>query len=292
MSSFDFEAANRAIFLGSLLGRADTVSPRGSVALVGQPEARRMIEPFLIQEHFPATLITGEPGIGKTHLARWIAAERQAPYVELICPVNPARVPDEGIVLLDEIHNIRQPEWLYPMMDSVTVTILGATTRPESLDAALVSRFFLRVQMRRYDHGSMIEMLKLFAPQLGQHENEQWLAALAGAGAGNPRQLKRIIKTAEGLGTFDPAVVLPAAQITADGLTGTHLDYLATLAKVRRAIGIEAVARMMFVDQGTILQAERLLVEYGLVELTPSGRKISPKGSAYLTRATQTEEEH
>jgi len=266
------------------LGVEPTVSPSQEIELFGQEAVVKQITPFLNRDvQFPNTLILGEPGMGKTHLARWIAGERGESFEELMAPVAPEDIPGFGIVLLDEVHRQTRPESLFPTMESDRVTILGATTRPEKLEPAFASRFFLKLYLTRHSNEAMAEMAKWLLRDVTDETAE----IFASASAGNPRQLERIAAVAAQIGVNDAEAVLSTVQITADGLTDIHLRMLRTLRKGNRPMGLSTLAVMLYLDEDTVKQHERLLVEFDLVELRPNGRLITKTGRQYLTVVEQ-----
>jgi Holliday junction resolvasome RuvABC ATP-dependent DNA helicase subunit len=153
------------------------------------------------------------------------------------------------------------------------VTILAATTRPEKLEPAFRSRFFLTLRLKRYTDQEMAELMESQYPGAG---------ALATAAAGNPRQAERIVATAKGLGTTDAETVLSTCRINADGLTETQLDYLRTLEKTKRPTGLEQLAVLIGVDITMLREAERYLLEKDLIALNTSGRALTRIGKAYV----------
>jgi Holliday junction resolvasome RuvABC ATP-dependent DNA helicase subunit len=80
---------------------------------------------------------------------------------------------------------------------------------------------------------------------------------LATASNGNPRMAERIVMTAQGLSTWEPKTVLKAAQITADGLSQDHFDYLKALQRVNRPVGLKHL-----VDQ-TMMNGRKLTLRGG-----------------------------
>ena len=293
ISDLDFDAQpdmspnERRVWARRVLG-IESVTKKGrkkGIRLFGQEEVVGQIHPFLARrEPFPHTLILGEPGIGKTHLARWIADQRRETFEEILAPANPEDISKMGIVLLDEAHRQRHPEWLFPTMENATVTILGATTRPEQLEPAFASRFFLTLYLTRYSDMAMAE----FAQYLLPDANDESAAMYAGASAGNPRQMERIAAVAKQVGVNDMEMVLSTCRITGDGLTELHLRLLRTLVKGNRPMGLSTIATMLYLDQDTVKQHERLLIETDLIELRPNGRMVTRAGKRYLEDLEQT----
>lgn len=275
-----FDDSDRRVWARKTLGisREVAVAQEGLVYF-GQEEAIKQIQPFLDRgADFPNTLILGEPGIGKTRLARWVADQRAEPFEEILCPAKPEDVPDYGIVLLDEVHRQNRPEWLFPTMESATVTILGATTRPEQLEPAFASRFFLKLYLTRYSQRAMSDMAKYLLPGASAESIDMY----ASASAGNPRQLERIARVADQVGVDNMEMVLSTCQVTGDGLTSLHLRLLRTLLKGNRPMGLGTISSLLYLDDATIKEQERLLVELDLIELRPNGRMITRAGKDYL----------
>lgn len=284
---FDVKSPDEAVRWAQRSLGVEPSSPTSQeIKMFGQEAVVKQITPFLDSSvSFPHTLILGEPGVGKTHLARWIASKRGQVFEELLAPAYPEDLPHTGIVLLDEVHRQNHPERLFPVMESATVTILGATTRPEKLEPAFASRFFLKLYLTRYSDEAMAEMAKYLLPGAA----DDVVAIFASASAGNPRQLERIAAVADRVGMNDAETVLSTVQITADGLTDIHLRMLRTLKKGNRPMGLSTLAVMMYIDEDTVKQHERLLVEFDLIELRPNGRLITRAGKQYMAVIEQSQ---
>ncbi len=155
------------------------------------------------------------------------------------------------------------------------MTILAATTRPEKLEPAFRSRFFWTLKLRRYSDDEMAELME---------SQMRGAGVLASAAAGNPRQAERIVATAIGLGTLEPEDVLSTARITADGLTELQLEYLEALKRTARATGLDQLAVLVGIDAQALRDAERYLLERGLIELSTTGRKLTRLGRDYVGR--------
>jgi Holliday junction resolvasome RuvABC ATP-dependent DNA helicase subunit len=246
---------------------------------IGQPHMVAQIKPFLHPDvPFPHTLLLGEPGLGKTHMARWIASQRGEGYEEHLAPVVPSDLPLQGIVLIDEIHLQRKPEPLFKAMEEVMPTIMGATTRPEIVDKAFRSRFFLDLHLHRYTSDEMKELIALEL----EDADEELIEILSTASAGNPRQALKLAKYARMIATGIPEDILVACRITADGLTDLHLKYLEQLRKTNKPTGLTQITAMLYSDETTTRNLEPLLLDYELIELNSNGRTLSRKGTTYV----------
>lgn len=249
--------------------------PPTQLPFIGQHEIKQQIAPFLNNTQFPNTLIVGEPGLGKTQLALHIASHN--PHLTTITQIAPiAKPPDSDILILDEAHRQRQPEMLFPYM--AKHTILAATTRPDKLDDAFTSRFFLRIQLTRYNIPDMELIIENLWPGIDPHH----ATILAQASAGNPRQAHRLVTTAKALQSSNPDDILPVARINANGLTDLHMNYLQALHRMGRPTGINQLATLLYQDEATLHHAERLLIDYQLIDLTTNGRTLTSKGTMYV----------
>lgn len=136
---------------------------QGHLVGVGKPLCRA-----LQQGMIPSMILWGPPGVGKTTLARMIAAVAQQPFyhlsavsagkAELRKIIETAKLSTDraqrnlfmpeaapGVILfLDEIHrfNKAQQDFLLPYVEDGTMTLIGATTENPSFEviAALLSR--------------------------------------------------------------------------------------------------------------------------------------------------------
>lgn len=249
------------------------------VRFFGQSQIKAQVEPFLDEDKFPHALLSGDPGLGKTHFARWIAWRRKRPFYDRMAPVRIDELPVYGVLLLDESHRQRDIENLFRIMDEGLLTIIAATTKPEKLDDAFRSRFLLKLQLRSYSQTEMEEVIRAMA---GGDPGPDAVSTFARASGGNPRQAELIVKTAKGLKSWDPTLVLQHAQVTADGLTVDHWTYLKALHRTGRPTGIEQLAMLSRCDVEDLRRAERLLLDLNLIDLRTNGRKLTLRGSQYI----------
>jgi Holliday junction resolvasome RuvABC ATP-dependent DNA helicase subunit len=251
------------------------------VKFVGQDQAKTQLKAFMGPTHFPNTLLVGEAGLGKTHLAKWIAGEKLE-HVQLHkdLPIVRKDLSENcKFVILDECHLQKNAEWIFKYMEDPEWTFIGTTNMPEKLAEAFKSRFIIQIRLRPYTIDELTEMVLDKTTVRVPKKNARILASAAG---GNPRQLERIVLTAKALGMWEPSEVLATVRINADGVTEEHLMYLEGIEAFDRPIGIQYLAATTGIDQTTLKRLERLLTEKGLIALMPNGRTLTGRGAGYL----------
>ncbi len=158
---------------------AERIRPRDLSGFIGQSHLVGVGKPLqraLQQRAVPSMIFWGPPGVGKTTLARMVAAVAEKPFynlsavsagkaelrqiVESVQPLakgrnqrsqlglfaapETAESPDSVILFLDEIHrfNKAQQDFLLPYVEDGVITLIGATTENPSFEviSALLSR--------------------------------------------------------------------------------------------------------------------------------------------------------
>jgi len=220
------------------------------------------------------------------------------------------------VLFIDEIHRLNRvaEEILYPAMEdfvldmttgkSQTVkpvrlplpkfTLVGATTKAGELSAPLRDRFGIVYRLEFYTEEELCQIIKRTAKILEIDITDEGAIAIARRSRGTPRIANRLVKR-----VADFAVVKYDGKITDEvantSMSALHIDEFGldntdrTLLKLiiekydGGPVGIETIAAALSEDVRTIEDIyEPYLLQAGLLQRTPRGRKVSPEAYRHL----------
>lgn len=224
---------------------------------------------------------------------------------------------DGDILFIDEIHRLHRvvEEVLYSAMEDFKLdimlgkgpsarslrldlpkfTIIGATTRTGALAAPLRDRFGMIHRLEFYDQQEIERIIRRATKILGVKMSDMGSAALlAERSRLTPRIANRLLKRVRdyadvnGDGIIDVKVAGDALQLLEiDELGLDPADRLLLTAIIDnygdRPVGVETLAALTSEEKTTIEDfIEPYLLQIGLLERTPRGRKATPKAYEHL----------
>ena len=220
------------------------------------------------------------------------------------------------ILFIDEIHRLPKTveEVLYPAMEDFGLdimlgkgpsaksirldlpkfTIIGATTRAGALSAPFRDRFGHIHRLEYYSPAEMIEILNRSARIM-----QVSLDAAAGQEVGKrsrltPRIANRLLKRVRDyaqvhnqgqISLVEAQAALDMLEIDSLGLDASDRRLLAAIINHYNGgpVGVETLAAICSEERSTIEDVyEPYLMQMGLLERTPRGRKVTPKGYVHL----------
>ena len=220
------------------------------------------------------------------------------------------------ILFIDEIHRLNRvtEEILYPAMEdfyldmttgkSQTVktlrvplpkfTLIGATTKAGELSGPLRDRFGIIHRLEFYSEDELAQVIKRTAGILEIEIDEKGAYAIASRSRGTPRIANRLVKRVSDYalvkhnGKINESIAnksLDILKIDEYGLDTTDRNLLKLIIEKYDGgpVGIETIAAALGEDVRTLEDVcEPFLLQAGLLQRTPRGRKVSPEGYRHL----------
>ena len=220
------------------------------------------------------------------------------------------------ILFIDEIHRLSKvaEEILYPAMEdffldmttgkSQTVktlriplpkfTLIGATTKAGALSGPLRDRFGIIHRLEFYTEEELSQVITRTARILNIDIDEKGALAIARRSRGTPRIANRLVKRVSDFalvkhdGKINETVAntsLDILKIDNYGLDNTDRSLLKLIIEKYNGgpVGIETIAAAIGEDVRTIEDVcEPFLLQAGLLQRTPRGRKVSPASYKHL----------
>jgi Holliday junction DNA helicase RuvB len=263
-----------------------------------------------------ASVIAHEMG-AQIRITSGPAIERAGDLASLLTNLH-----DGDILFIDEIHRLNRTveEVLYSAMEDFKLdimlgkgpsarslrldlpkfTIIGATTRTGSLAAPLRDRFGMIHRLDFYSPDEIQQIIMRAAQILNVGIDKPAAAELAKRSRLTPRIANRLLKRVRdyadvnGDGIVDTALshkALALLDIDELGLDAADRRLLEAIMENYNGgpVGLETLAALTAEERGTIEDFyEPYLMQIGLLERTPRGRKVTPKAYRHLGRQPDT----
>lgn len=257
-----------------------------------------------------ATVISNEMGT-TIRVTSGPAIERAGDLASILTNLQ-----DGDILFIDEIHRLHRSveEVLYSAMEDFKLdimlgkgpsarslrldlpkfTIIGATTRTGSLAAPLRDRFGIIHRLEFYKPDEIQKIIKRAAKILKIKIDEKAAESLAARARLTPRIANRLLKRVRdyadvnGDGIIDHHISTQAlALLEIDDLGLDPADRMLLTAIIENhgggPVGVDTLAALTGDERGTIEDFyEPYLMQIGLLERTPRGRKVTVKGYIHL----------
>ena len=220
------------------------------------------------------------------------------------------------VLFIDEIHRLNKvtEEILYPAMEDFYLdmttgktqtvktirlplpkfTLIGATTKAGELSGPLRDRFGIIHRLEFYNFDELSQVIKRTADILDIKITDSGAEVIAKCSRGTPRIANRLVKRVSdfALVKFDGEITeevakesLKALKIDEYGLDSTDRALLSMIVEKYDGgpVGINTLAAALGEDIRTLEDVcEPYLLQIGLLQRTPQGRKISPQGYRHL----------
>ncbi len=269
---------------------AERMRPKSLDEVIGQGQLLgngELLRQIVVQGEPVSLIFWGPPGTGKTTLARIIAHEVNAEFIELSAVTSGKKDVEKvieharqnwnlglrTILFVDEIHrfNKAQQDAFLPHVESGLITLIGATTENPSFEVipALLSRTRVLV-LQPLAKDEIIAILKRALKTLGKSKQiaPKALDYLAELSGGDARVALGNLELALGFGEkITPDIVKAAAQKKIPGYDkkgDMHYDMISAFIKSLRGSDVQAalyyLSRMIDAGEDPKFIARRMII--------------------------------
>mgnify|MGYP001577497666 CR=1 FL=1 len=323
----------------------ESIRPESLADFIGHANIKRELDIILksstqLNQPIGHILLTGAAGTGKTSLASIIAREAKANIVtgfassvkkqqdvirffnqflwrgcdekgRIIGPI------DQNILILDEIHQLPEPELFFSLMEDRMISIkyqdilsseeqirkvrvqpwclIGLSNRAGELPPALLERFKYIFHLETYEQKELQIILFHAAHKLGVNINEKALAHIAESSKGIPRIAIAYLERCRNVQLMTHASMITDEIVSKtfsmiglfeQGLTSCDVKILSYLYRIApNKIGINRLASLINETPKAFANTiEPFLSKNEFIITTPSGRTLGRSGAEYLKK--------
>jgi holliday junction DNA helicase RuvB len=269
-------------------------------------------------------LFCGPPGLGKTSLSSLIASElgvemqiTSGPMLERKGDLAGilSNLSDRQVLFIDEIHRLSPTveELLYPALEDFRIdllvesgrgsrtiqlplerfTLIGATTMAGLLSQPLRDRFPIVAKMQFYTAQELASIVTRSAGLLRIEIDQEGAREIGKRARGTPRIANRLLRRVRDFAQYNQTSVtkdvaqgaLDLLGVDESGLDATDREVMKTLGQNDGPMGLETLAATIGEAVSTIEETiEPFLLQQQLIQRTPRGRILTPKGERLLTK--------
>jgi Holliday junction DNA helicase RuvB len=267
-----------------------------------------------------AVVIANEMG-AQIRITSGPAIERAGDLASLLTNLQ-----DGDVLFIDEIHRLHRSieEVLYSAMEDFKLdimlgkgpsarslrldlpkfTLIGTTTRTGALAAPLRDRFGIIHRLEFYTPEEIQQVISRAAAILGARIHPGAAQTLATRARLTPRIANRLLKRVRdyadinGDGIIDTVISEQAMELLEIDVLGLDpVDRMLLNAIIENydggPVGVETLAALTSEERSTIEDfIEPYLMQLGMLERTPRGRKVTPKAYAHLGRDVSKASQH
>jgi len=237
--------------------------------------------PFIKDGENISVLFRAPSGHGKTTLAlimlKYLGINNSFLYIPEETTISIQE--NKRFHFIDEIHLLKNPEILYPYMDSKNYTFILASNESGTLKEPLVNRSIQYI-FEPYTRDQLIKMASHLIKNIGVGFCE----LLVDRCRGNPRVLKNICRRLDFYMRSGYEInseneldnlLSDVLEIKKDGITNLELTYLDYLRKVGGRASLLQIVSGIRLDESTIKrEIEPLLLYLGKITISSRGREI------------------
>lgn len=229
-----------------------------------------------------AFLLRGPSGWGKTRMSFMICNYLSGGSFSYSLGDKPIIDSQFRVHFIDEVHLLKNPEFLYPIIDSKKYVMVFATNDVAIVPEALSNRC-VNLVFDKYTNPELREICRSYSKEIFSNDI---LDYIIDSGADNPRIIKGIIDRLSIISIRKPGYfdgmdlptfksVLESLMGISDGMDVLCNRYLEFLSKIGGTASIQTISTSIHVDQNTLkFYVEPILLHKNKIRITSKGRTL------------------